>query len=120
MRRCAHSPPPPPPSSVPASQAWPAPGRWRPTPHEPTATGVRHVKRPGSDCRPERGGGVAMTDRPQHGSDTPLYPIREVSRLTGVNSVTLRAWERRYGLKIGRASCRERVWVSVEGGARGK
>ncbi|MFC0268975.1 MerR family transcriptional regulator [Kushneria aurantia] len=28
----------------------------------------------------------------------PLYPIREVSRLTGVNSVTLRAWERRYGL----------------------
>lgn len=27
-----------------------------------------------------------------------LYPIREVSRLTGVNSVTLRAWERRYGL----------------------
>lgn len=28
----------------------------------------------------------------------PLYPIREVSRLTGVNPVTLRAWERRYGL----------------------
>ncbi|HKM16289.1 MAG TPA: MerR family transcriptional regulator [Marinospirillum sp.] len=28
----------------------------------------------------------------------PLYPIREVSRLTGVNTVTLRAWERRYGL----------------------
>ncbi|MEK1905055.1 MAG: MerR family transcriptional regulator [Pseudomonas sp.] len=27
-----------------------------------------------------------------------LFPIREVSRLTGVNSVTLRAWERRYGL----------------------
>lgn len=27
-----------------------------------------------------------------------LYPIREVSRLTGVNPVTLRAWERRYGL----------------------
>lgn len=25
-------------------------------------------------------------------------PIREISRLTGVNSVTLRAWERRYGL----------------------
>lgn len=31
-------------------------------------------------------------------TDAPLYPIREVSRLTGVNSVTLRAWERRYGL----------------------
>ena len=29
---------------------------------------------------------------------TGLYPIRTVSSLTGVNSVTLRAWERRYGL----------------------
>ena len=27
-----------------------------------------------------------------------MLPIREVSRMTGVNSVTLRAWERRYGL----------------------
>jgi DNA-binding transcriptional MerR regulator len=27
-----------------------------------------------------------------------LFPIREVSRRTGVNPVTLRAWERRYGL----------------------
>lgn len=27
-----------------------------------------------------------------------LYPIRTVSQLTGVNPVTLRAWERRYGL----------------------
>lgn len=27
-----------------------------------------------------------------------LYPIRTVSALTGVNPVTLRAWERRYGL----------------------
>lgn len=25
-------------------------------------------------------------------------PIREISKITGVNSVTLRAWERRYGL----------------------
>ncbi|MFL1417777.1 MerR family transcriptional regulator [Pseudomonas fildesensis] len=36
-----------------------------------------------------------------HGSraDTDeLFPIREVSRLTGINPVTLRAWERRYGL----------------------
>jgi DNA-binding transcriptional MerR regulator len=31
-------------------------------------------------------------------TETPLYPIREVSRLTGVNAITLRAWERRYGL----------------------
>ncbi|GEK48071.1 MerR family transcriptional regulator [Halomonas pacifica] len=39
-----------------------------------------------------------MTLQANHPSDTPLYPIREVSRLTGVNAVTLRAWERRYGL----------------------
>lgn len=31
-------------------------------------------------------------------SDNTLLPIREVSRLSGINSVTLRAWERRYGL----------------------
>lgn len=29
---------------------------------------------------------------------TELFPIRTVSDLTGVNAVTLRAWERRYGL----------------------
>jgi DNA-binding transcriptional MerR regulator len=29
---------------------------------------------------------------------TQLYPIRVVANLTGVNPVTLRAWERRYGL----------------------
>ncbi|XKE45172.1 MerR family transcriptional regulator [Halomonas organivorans] len=39
-----------------------------------------------------------MSDQANHPADTPLYPIREVSRLTGVNAVTLRAWERRYGL----------------------
>jgi DNA-binding transcriptional MerR regulator len=27
-----------------------------------------------------------------------LYPIREVARLTGINPITLRAWERRYDL----------------------
>ncbi len=27
-----------------------------------------------------------------------LVPIRDISRMTGVNTVTLRAWERRYGL----------------------
>lgn len=31
-------------------------------------------------------------------SITDLLPIREVARQTGVNAVTLRAWERRYGL----------------------
>ncbi len=30
--------------------------------------------------------------------ETPVYPIRTVAELTGVNPVTLRAWERRYGL----------------------
>jgi DNA-binding transcriptional MerR regulator/methylmalonyl-CoA mutase cobalamin-binding subunit len=30
--------------------------------------------------------------------DVELYPIRTVASLTGVNAVTLRAWERRYGL----------------------
>ncbi|WP_052417335.1 MerR family transcriptional regulator [Cellvibrio mixtus] len=29
-----------------------------------------------------------------------LVPIREISRVTGVNTVTLRAWERRYGLLV--------------------
>lgn len=29
---------------------------------------------------------------------TPIYPIRDVARLTGINPVTLRAWQRRYGL----------------------
>lgn len=28
----------------------------------------------------------------------PQYPIRDVARLTGINPVTLRAWQRRYGL----------------------
>lgn len=32
--------------------------------------------------------------------DLPRYPIREVSRRTGVATVTLRAWERRYGLVV--------------------
>ncbi|WP_110687713.1 MerR family transcriptional regulator [Salinicola aestuarinus] len=39
-----------------------------------------------------------MTHNAMDSTAAPLYPIREVSRLTGVNSVTLRAWERRYGL----------------------
>lgn len=31
-------------------------------------------------------------------TDALTYPIREFARLTGVNPVTLRAWERRYGI----------------------
>lgn len=38
---------------------------------------------------------IAKKNEPQ---DTALYPIRTVSDLTGVNAITLRAWERRYGL----------------------
>ncbi len=33
-------------------------------------------------------------------SEPGWLPIREVARLTGVNPVTLRAWERRYGLIV--------------------
>ena len=43
-----------------------------------------------------------MSDLPKQDEatkpDEGLYPIRDVSRLTGVNAVTLRAWQRRYGL----------------------
>lgn len=35
---------------------------------------------------------------PDNDENEALYPIRTVSALTGVNPVTLRAWERRYGL----------------------
>ena len=39
---------------------------------------------------------VSVADNPT--SEGGQYPIRTVSSLTGVNSITLRAWERRYGL----------------------
>lgn len=39
---------------------------------------------------------TSLTDRGLQHEE--LFPIREVSRLTGINPVTLRAWERRYGL----------------------
>jgi len=39
------------------------------------------------------------TDLEQQTADG-LLPIREVARITGVNAVTLRAWERRYGLIV--------------------
>lgn len=42
-------------------------------------------------------------DEPQGDDDAfeeGWLPIREVARLTGVNAVTLRAWERRYGLIV--------------------
>ncbi|HEY0289999.1 MAG TPA: MerR family transcriptional regulator [Pseudomonas sp.] len=42
-------------------------------------------------------------DQPQASINADHYgwlPIREIARLTGVNAVTLRAWERRYGLIV--------------------
>jgi DNA-binding transcriptional MerR regulator len=44
---------------------------------------------------------VVMSDLSQEvapPADEGIHPIREVSRLTGINAVTLRAWQRRYGL----------------------
>lgn len=36
--------------------------------------------------------------KPLHPGSSELFPIRTVANLTGVNAVTLRAWERRHGL----------------------
>ena len=41
---------------------------------------------------------VRETTPDRHADAEVLFPIREVARVTGVNPVTLRAWERRYGL----------------------
>lgn len=41
-----------------------------------------------------------MSDNSSAADDGELIPIREISRATGVNTVTLRAWERRYGLLV--------------------
>jgi MerR family transcriptional regulator, light-induced transcriptional regulator len=52
------------------------------------------MKNPNSD---------ALEDDPQayaQAIEQGWLPIREVARLTGVNAVTLRAWERRYGLIV--------------------
>ena len=37
---------------------------------------------------------TAINDLP----DEPKYPVKRISDLTGINPVTLRAWERRYGI----------------------
>lgn len=41
---------------------------------------------------------MQRTVKTESASSSELFPISTVSRLTGVNTVTLRAWERRYGL----------------------
>ncbi|QLC73874.1 MerR family transcriptional regulator [Pseudomonas sp. LPB0260] len=48
------------------------------------------------EARPAAPGGDPASEALGEG----LLPIREVARLTGVNAVTLRAWERRYGLIV--------------------
>ncbi len=40
----------------------------------------------------------ALNTIASHTSQKVYYPIRKISELTGINPVTLRAWERRYGL----------------------
>lgn len=48
-------------------------------------------------------------------ADTEFYPIRTVSTLTGVNAITLRAWERRYGLvKPARTDSGHRVYTRTD------
>jgi DNA-binding transcriptional MerR regulator len=48
-------------------------------------------------------------------ADTEFYPIRTVSTLTGVNAITLRAWERRYGLiKPVRTDSGHRVYTRAD------
>lgn len=44
------------------------------------------------------GSTILSTPAPRVDNNEPLFPIREVARQTGINPVTLRAWERRYGL----------------------
>src|SRR6186997_3092540 len=46
--------------------------------------------------------------------DEGWLPIREVARQTGVNAVTLRAWERRYGLIVPQRTPKGHRLFSVE------
>ena len=59
-----------------------------------------------------------MKKKPQTSTlsaDTEFYPIRTVSTLTGVNAITLRAWERRYGLiKPVRTDSGHRVYTRTD------
>ena len=41
---------------------------------------------------------IALPKAPMENKAQNLFPIRTVASLTGVNSITLRAWEKRYGL----------------------
>lgn len=47
---------------------------------------------------PVRGGRDVKTQEGVAASDLPIYPIRTVARLTGVDARRIRAWESQYGL----------------------
>jgi DNA-binding transcriptional MerR regulator len=56
-----------------------------------------------------------MVRRTAQSGEAELYPIRTVSTLTGVNPITLRAWERRYGLvKPTRTPSGHRVYTRTD------
>ena len=57
-----------------------------------------------------------MTDRREpQSTDAEFFPIRTVATLTGVNPITLRAWERRYGLvKPTRTPSGHRVYTRAD------
>ncbi|TWC28500.1 MerR family transcriptional regulator [Pseudomonas sp. SJZ079] len=65
---------------------------------------------------------VAAPHRPSAGYPPALaeglLPIREVARVTGVNPVTLRAWERRYGLIVPQRTAKGHRLYSAEQVAR--
>src|SRR5207253_10208121 len=50
----------------------------------------------------------------QQALDEGWLPIREVARQTGVNAVTLRAWERRYGLIVPQRTAKGHRLFSAE------
>src|SRR5471032_2193144 len=49
---------------------------------------------------PDSSAGEDLGDDFKKALDEGWLPIREVARQTGVNAITLRAWERRYGLIV--------------------
>ena len=52
---------------------------------------------------------------PRPTDESELFPIRTVASLTGVNAITLRAWERRYGLiKPVRTDSGHRLYTQVD------
>src|SRR3954451_2185665 len=62
-----------------------------------------------------RGTSTAITDAMTHEIvQQPLYPIRAVSRMTGLSLDTLRAWERRYEAVVPARNDRGRVYSEAD------